>query len=82
MKDRDYGYVGVAKIKSTFLTEFKSKLNELIISNDLQLWWENVLYELSEKYMIEVKDIRGMFWGEVDTEKDYARILKYIENEE
>ena len=55
-------------------------LDYLIKDEDYNLWWENILYSLSDKKDIHVKDVEGKFWGEVDTIEDYDRILNYINN--
>lgn len=70
-------YIGVAKIGREFIETFLSKLNELIENQNHSVWWENVLYELSNKYPINVTDVKGMFWAEVDYIEDYERILKF-----
>ncbi len=78
LEDRDFEYVGIAKIHKKFLNKFKDKLTELIEAKKFNLWWENTLYELSLEYNILVYDINGIFWGEVDTKEDYIRILDNV----
>ena len=51
----------------------------MISTQKHDLWWENVLYELSEKEDIYVKDVNGKFWAEVDYIEDYNRIKNYVE---
>lgn len=70
-------YIGVAKIGKDFIKTFIEKLNELIGNQQHSIWWENVLYELSSEYPINVKDVNGLFWAEVDYIEDYERILKF-----
>lgn len=70
-------YIGVAKINKEFIGEFKSKLNLMISNQEHSLWWENVLYSLSDYNKIYVKDINNKFWAEVDYIEDYERILKF-----
>ena len=72
-------YIGVAKIGREFIEVFLKKLKELIENQNHSVWWENVLYELSNKYPINVIDVNGMFWAEVDYIEDYERILKDYE---
>ncbi|NBK99080.1 MAG: phosphocholine cytidylyltransferase family protein [Erysipelotrichia bacterium] len=78
-KDRSCEYVGIAKIKQEFLPVFKKQLERLVHQGEYNFWWENTLYTLIDTYDVNVKDINGLFWGEVDTKEDYRRILKYVE---
>lgn len=80
LKDRTSEYVGIAKIRSSFLPGFKKQLIALIENEEYNFWWENTLYSMCEKNPIYVKDIYPLFWGEVDTKEDYQRILNYLEN--
>lgn len=77
-QDRSCEYVGVAKIKHTFLDKFSKQLESLVMNGEYNFWWENTLYTLKDEMNIYVKDINGYFWGEVDTKEDYRRILDYI----
>lgn len=76
-KDRTCEYVGIAKISKDFLPEVVKRMNELVANGEYNLWWENILYSLSDRYPIHVIDVDHLFWGEVDTKEDYHRILKY-----
>lgn len=76
--NRTCEYVGIGKISKQFLPEFIENLEYLIKEEDYNLWWENILYSLSDKKDIFVKDVEGNFWGEVDTIEDYNRILEYV----
>ena len=80
VNNRTCEYVGMAKISKDFMPEFVQNLDYLIKDEDYNLWWENILYSLSDKKDIHVKDVEGKFWGEVDTIEDYDRILNYINN--
>lgn len=79
-EERTCEYVGLGKISSNFLSTFKNQMLHLVESGDYNLWWENALYSISEKYSIYVKDVDGKFWAEVDYIEDYERIKKEIEN--
>ena len=81
LNQRTCEYVGIAKINKEFLSEFIENLEYLIKDEDYNLWWENILYSLSDEKDIYVRDVEGRFWGEVDTIEDYERILSYINNE-
>ena len=78
VNNRTCEYVGIAKISKEFMPEFIENLEYLIKEEEYNLWWENILYSLSDQRDIYVKDVEGMFWGEVDTIEDYNRILSYI----
>lgn len=73
-------YVGIAKLKSDFLDDFKNRLDEMINTQKNSLWWENVLYSMIEERDIFIHDIKNMFWAEVDYIEDYDRILKFVKN--
>lgn len=70
-------YIGVAKINKDFISIFKENLNYLIDNQQHSLWWENILYSMSESQKIYVKEIENKFWAEVDYIEDYERILKF-----
>lgn len=70
-------YVGIAKIRRNFLNRFVGRLESLIERQQHGLWWENVLYSFIEQIDINVKDINGMFWSEIDFIEDYNKIVEY-----
>jgi choline kinase len=70
-------YVGVAKIHNDYIPGFLERLNELIIAGKYNMWWEDVLYSFVSEKAVYVKDIKGMFWAEVDFIEDYERILEF-----
>lgn len=82
LENRTCEYVGIAKISKEFIKDFKNNMEILIKNEDYNLWWENILYSLSDEKDIIVRDVEGKFWGEVDTIEDYDRILKYLESKE
>ena len=45
------------------------------------MWWENVLYSLTDKREIHTLDVKGIFWSEIDYFDDYERILDYVAGE-
>lgn len=77
-EDRTSEYVGIAKIKKEFIPKMIAQLNALIKDGDYNLWWENTLYSLIHEYSINVEDIKGKFWSEIDVYADYERILEYV----
>jgi len=82
VENRSCEYVGIAKLSKEFICDFKSNMEKLIKDEDYNLWWENVLYSLSDEKDIYVQDVNGKFWGEVDTIEDYDRILNYTKTKE
>lgn len=70
-------YIGLARLKKSYLPRFRQKLCTMIGEQKHGLWWENVLYELSEQSSVFVEDIAGNFWAEVDFVEDYERILSH-----
>lgn len=74
-------YVGVAKVEKRFLREMLVRMEELISAGRHGMWWEDILYSFVGEKQIFVKDIKGMFWAEVDYVDDYERILKFRDYE-
>lgn len=70
-------YIGIARINSNLLTLFRERLRVLIDAQKHDCWWEDVLYSLSKEVPVHVKDVGGLFWGEVDYIEDYNRIMEY-----
>ena len=71
-------YVGIAKIRADFLPTFLENLNTLIWQENYNMWWEDVLYRSCEKHPVDVVDVDGAFWAEVDYVYDYERILTHL----
>lgn len=78
-EERTCEYVGLGKIKSDFLPVFYKQIEYLVEHEEYNLWWENALYTISDRYPIYVLDVEGKFWAEVDYIEDYERIKKVIE---
>lgn len=78
-EERTCEYVGLAKLKNSFITTFKEQMKYLVENGEYNLWWENTLYTVADKYPIYVQDVDGKFWAEVDYIEDYERIKKEIE---
>ena len=75
---RTHEYVGVSRVRKSFMPFFKAKLEEMIEAGKYDGWWENILYACSEERDVFVRDIAGHFWAEVDYIDDYERIMDYI----
>lgn len=82
IKERTCEYVGIGMVRKVFNEDFKHKLEDLIDKQQHQLWWENILYSLTEEKNIGTIDVKGLFWAEIDYFDDYERILAHISNED
>jgi len=75
-------YVGIAKIRSSFIRTFREHLSLLIESQRHGLWWEDVLFDLcSRGEPIFVQEIANIFWAEIDYWADYERIQEFLKSE-
>lgn len=79
LQERTCEYVGIARMKPSFVKCFSQRLEELIDAGESSLWWENVIYSMTEEKSIKAVDVEGRFWSEIDYFDDYIRILDYIE---
>lgn len=70
-------YVGIARVGKARLPWFRDRMTAMIRRQAHNVWWENVLYSAIGEQPIHVKDIKPLFWGEVDYIEDYHRILSY-----
>lgn len=75
-------YIGIGRFSKEFLPQFTARMEEMIAGQEHSVWWENVIYSLSEKQPVLVEDVSGLFWAEVDYIEDYERILEHrgVEN--
>lgn len=71
-------YVGIAKLAMDFTPRFMEQLEEMIRTQQHSVWWENVLYSMSERIPLRACDVAGKFWAEVDYIEDYKRIMSYV----
>lgn len=78
-EERTCEYVGLARIKNSFLKKFKEQTEKLVDEGEYNFWWENALYTIADKFPIYVEDVDGKFWAEVDTIEDYNRIKATVE---
>lgn len=76
--DRNAEYVGIAYISKSFVPAFKLRLEELINSQNHNVWWENILYSYIGEYEIKSMDVGDLFWSEIDYIEDYDRIINFI----
>ncbi len=78
--EKDCEYVGIIFVKKEFLPSFNKKFNNIIENGKYNLWWENIIYTLSDEGIkIKTIDCSQYFWSEVDIYEDYLRILKHFE---
>lgn len=70
-------YIGVGSFDFSFIKEFTNEMEKMIHSQIHNVWWENVVYQISENRNVYVSDIAGLFWAEVDYIEDYKRILEF-----
>ncbi len=75
---RTHEYVGVGRIRSSFIPTFREKMHEMMEAEQYNSWWEDILYQLSSDHDVFVRDVSGHFWAEVDYIEDYERIMNYI----
>lgn len=79
LSDYTAEYVGIAKVSKEFLNRFVGRLESLVEKQQHHLWWENVLYSFIGQMDIQVEDINGLFWSEIDFIEDYHKIVEYRE---
>lgn len=70
-------YVGIAKLKESFINKFSGRLESLIEKQKHSHWWENIMYSFIDELDVHVKDINGLFWSEIDFIEDYNRIVDF-----
>jgi choline kinase len=76
-------YVGIGKIDKRFILKFIAKMDEMINSQQSGKWWEDILYSfIGTGTDVYVKDIRGIFWAELDYIEDFQRIEEYLNKQE
>jgi L-glutamine-phosphate cytidylyltransferase len=80
--ETDGEYVGIVRVDRTFISAFRSKLEEMIVLGDFRNWWEGVLYAFIEDGTdIFHQDVRGAFWTEVDHLGDYERLVQWTSSQ-
>lgn len=77
-KIRTHEYVGICKVRRSFIPDFKDMMYKLIEEEKYTSWWEDILYQCSEYRDVFIRDVAGHFWAEVDYIEDYERIMAYI----
>lgn len=72
---RSIEYIGLAKIDSSIVDLFVSRLDKHIMDEKYDDWWENVLYSYLEVSPIKVINVNGCFWAEADYIEDYQFLI-------
>ncbi|MDO5387276.1 MAG: phosphocholine cytidylyltransferase family protein [Pseudomonadota bacterium] len=70
-------YIGIGRFAAEFLPEFVSRMEAMIDRQEHSVWWENVIYSMTEEQPVYVENVSGHFWAEVDYIEDYERILEH-----
>lgn len=70
-------YIGIGRFSREFLPDFTARMEEMIGRQEHSVWWENVVYGMTEERPVYVEDVAGHFWAEVDYIEDYERILEH-----
>ena len=70
-------YVGIATFKRDFMPAFLEQMDIMISNQQHSVWWENIIYSLSNSLDIFTYDVAGKFWAEVDYIEDYNRIRAF-----
>jgi len=70
-------YVGIAKMSRAFMPQFVRRLEQMITTQQHSIWWENVLYSMTEATPVYACDTAPAFWAEVDYIEDYDRIQEF-----
>lgn len=77
--ETDGEYVGMAKVAGRFMPRFRRRLNELLLAQRVHDWWEEVLYSfIPEGVPIYHRDVAGLFWTEVDCQRDFDRLRNWV----
>ncbi len=72
-------YVGIARLSREYLVEFRQNIFDHISKENYNFWWEDVIYRtIDNGAVVNVKDIKGSFWAEIDYIEDYQRIIKHL----
>lgn len=72
-------YIGIAKLSDKIIKDFNQYHWRLIDSQHHNLWWEDVLYRMSDDGIdINIQELLGIFWSEIDYIEDYNRTLAFV----
>jgi len=71
-------YVGVAKISGPDVAKVRARLDEMIGAQKHSLWWEDTIYDYCAEEEVYVRNVRDLFWAEIDYIEDYQRIQDFL----
>jgi len=78
-QETDGEYVGMARIDSSFIKQFRTRLEKLISQGHINHWWEDVLYShIPEGTPIYHFNVAGIFWTEIDDPRDFTRLQNWL----
>lgn len=77
MEDRDCEYVGLGKVKSTYMKRFVEIMEQMVDEENYQTWWEVILYDHCMEQPVKALDVAPYFWSEIDYIEDYMKIVDY-----
>lgn len=82
-KERDCEYVGLARISSSCVTDFRKKLIELIDEGKTQCYFEYVFFSYigDPEIRLTTLDVAGSTWREVDRMDDYRKAVNEFESQ-
>jgi choline kinase len=79
VEDRDCEYVGMGKVKHSYMGRFCEILEQMIDEENYQTWWEVILYDHCLEQQVRALDVAPYFWSEIDYIEDYMKILEYTQ---
>ncbi len=77
MEDRDCEYVGLGKVKKSYMKRFREILEQMVDEENYQTWWEVILYDHCMEQPVKALDVAPYFWSEIDYIEDYLKIVNY-----
>lgn len=81
--ERNCEYVGIGFMRASFVEKFKQRLIYMVEHQKHGVWWENVFYSFigdKDPTDVNVIDVNGKFWAEIDFIEDYHRIVDFVTN--
>lgn len=73
-------YVGLCFVSKEDIDPFVQHLNDMVLKEEYNRWWENILYSYCDVFNPCFFDVAGFKWGEIDTIEDYEKVKKMYEN--
>ena len=74
-------YVGMGILHAADVIAFREDVCRMVMEEKYGCWWEDALYQrIAQHGTIYVKDVSGLFWGEVDYVEDLERIRAFAKD--